>query len=81
MAPTRFQIRTAVYGQGIGGGEVAKFIVSQLVKVVDQSNSHHDLVGSVILVAPEDEAFFYWLRFDPNPDGGRFGEEQLEATA
>jgi len=54
---------------------VAKFSVSQLVKVVDQSNMHRDLIGSVIVVTPENGGFFYWLRFDPNPDGGRFGEE------
>lgn len=60
---------------------MAKFSISQLVKVVDQSSTHHDLIGSVIVVTPENSGFFYWLRFDPNPDGGRFGEEQLQAIA
>jgi hypothetical protein len=67
--------------QAIWGGEVAKFSVSQLVKVVDQGSSHRDLIGSVIVITPENDGFFYWLRFDPNPDGGRFGEEQLQAIA
>ena len=60
---------------------MAKFSVSQLVKVIDQGSVHHDLIGSVIVVTPVDDAFFYWLRFDPKPDGGRFREEQLEPVA
>jgi hypothetical protein len=60
---------------------VAKFSVSQVVKVVDPSSRHHDLVGSVIVVTPENGSFFYWLRFEPNLDGGRFREEQLAAMA
>ena len=58
---------------------MAKFTVSQLVKVIDQSSVHHDLIGSVIVVTPQNGGFFYWLRFDPNPAGGRFGEDQLQA--
>ncbi len=60
---------------------MAKFTISQTVKVVDQNSPHHDLVGSVIVVTPEKGGFFYWLRFGPSPDGGRFGEEQLQAIA
>ena len=60
---------------------MARFSVSQLVKVVDQNSPHHDLIGSVIVVTPQNGGFFYWLRFDPNPAGGRFGEEQLQAMA
>jgi hypothetical protein len=60
---------------------VAKFSVSQMVKVIDQGSSHRDLIGAVIVITPENDGFFYWLRFDPNPDGGRFGEEQLQAIA
>jgi hypothetical protein len=64
-----------------GGNEVAKFTISQMVKVIDQHSPHHDLVGSVIVVTPGNGGFFYWLRFGSSPDGGRFGEEQLQATA
>lgn len=60
---------------------MAKFIVSQLVKVIDRSSPQHDLIGSVLVVWPENGRFSYWLRFDPNPAGGRFGEEQLQAIA
>ena len=67
--------------QTAGGDEVAKFSISQIVKVVDQQSPHHDLVGSVIVVTPGKGGFFYWLRFGSSPDGGRFGEEQLQAIA
>ena len=60
---------------------MAKFSVSQMVKVIDQGSSHRDLIGSVIVITPGNNGVFYWLRFDPNPDGGRFGEEQLQAIA
>jgi len=59
---------------------VARFSIAQMVKVIDQKSSHHDLVGSVIVVTSANGGFFYWLRFDPSPDGGRFGEEQLQAA-
>jgi hypothetical protein len=65
----------------MGGGEVAKFSISQLVKVIDRSSSHHDHIGSVIVIWPENGRFFYWLKFGLNPAGGQFGEEQLQAIA
>jgi hypothetical protein len=67
--------------QATGGDEVAKFSISQMVKVIDQLSPHRDLVGSVIVVTPGNGGFFYWLRFGSSPDGGRFGEEQLQAMA
>lgn len=60
---------------------MAKFSIAQMVKVVDHQSPHHDLVGSVIVVTPRNGGFFYWLRFGSTPDGGRFGEEQLQAAA
>ncbi len=63
------------------GHKVAKFSIAQFVKVIDQQSPHHDLVGSVIVVAPGKGGFFYWLRFGSTSDGGRFGEEQLQAVA
>ena len=59
---------------------MAKFSVSQLVKVIDPGSVHHNLIGSVIVVTLVDSGFFYWLRFDPTLDGGRFREEQLQAA-
>jgi hypothetical protein len=38
------------------------------------------LIESIIVVTLQDSRVFYWLRFDPTLDGGRFREEQLEAT-
>lgn len=63
------------------GNPVAKFSISQMVKVIDQHSPHHDLVGSVIVVTPGRGGFFYWLRFGSSQDGGRFSEEQLQAIA
>jgi hypothetical protein len=60
---------------------VALFKVDQRVQVVDMDSLHHESVGRVIVITPEQDRFFYWLRFDPNPTGGRFGEEQLQAVA
>lgn len=60
---------------------VARFEVSQKVQVVDKDSPDHDSVGRVIVVTPEQDGFFYWLRFDLNPTGGRFNEEQLQAVA
>jgi hypothetical protein len=42
---------------------------------------HHDSVGRVIVITPEQDRFFYWLKFDPNPTNGAFKEQQLEAAA
>jgi hypothetical protein len=67
--------------QGLGRVEVAKFNVAQRVKVVDTNNPHDDCVGTVIVVTPQQDGFSYWLRFDPNPQGGRFNEEQLQAAS
>jgi hypothetical protein len=60
---------------------VARFKVDQRVQVVDKDSLHHDSVGRVIVITPEQDRFFYWIRFDPNPTGGRFNEEQLPAAA
>ncbi|HBD08225.1 MAG TPA: hypothetical protein DCZ69_08160 [Syntrophobacteraceae bacterium] len=60
---------------------MAKFSISQLVKVIDRSSLHHDLIGSVLVIWPENGRFFYWLKFSLNPAGGQFGEEQLQAIA
>lgn len=57
------------------------FKVDQRVQVIDRDSPHHDSVGKVIVVTPDQDRFFYWLRFDPNPTGGRFAEEQLQAAA
>jgi hypothetical protein len=72
---------TIYLAQTTGGNEVAKFSISQMVKVIDQHSPHHDLVGSVIVVTPGNGGFFYWLRFGSSQDGGRFGEKQLQAVA
>ena len=60
---------------------MARFKVDQKVQVVDKGSLHHDSVGRVIVITPEQDRFFYWLRFDPNPTGGLFNEEQLQAVA
>lgn len=60
---------------------MAKFSVSQLVKVIDLSSPQHELTGSVLVVWPENGRFSYWLRFELNPAGGPFGDEQLQAMA
>lgn len=60
---------------------MALFKIDQRVQVVDQDSPHRNSVGKVIVITPELERFFYWLRFDPNPSGGRFAEEQLQAAA
>ena len=60
---------------------MAKFDVSQKVKVVDTASDHHGQVGTVAVIAPKKEAVFYWLMFGPMPSGGRFGEEQLQAAS
>lgn len=60
---------------------MAKFNVAQRVKVVDMNSPLDDCVGTVIVVAPRQDGFSYWLRFDPNPQGGRFNEEQLQAAS
>ncbi len=61
--------------------EVALFKVEQRVLVTDQDSPQHAMFGRVIVVTPDQDRFFYWLRFDPNLTGGRFGEEQLQAAA
>jgi hypothetical protein len=61
--------------------EVARFALNQSVKVIDVNSVHHDSVGRVIVVTPRQDRFFYWLRFDLSPSGGRFGEEQIQAMA
>lgn len=62
-------------------GEMAKFNVSQKVKVVDVTSDHHGEVGTVTVVAPKQDSNFYWLLFGPMPAGGRFGEDQLQAAS
>jgi hypothetical protein len=39
------------------------------------------MFGKVIVVTPDQDRFLYWLRFDPKPMGGPFGEDQLQAAA
>jgi hypothetical protein len=60
---------------------VALFKVDQRVLVIDQDSPHHAMFGKVVVVTPDQDKFVYWLRFDPNPMGGRFAEEQLQAAA
>ncbi len=60
---------------------MAKFNVSEKVKVVDVTSDHHGEVGTVTVVAPKQGSTFYWLLFGPVPGGGRFGEEQLQAAS
>jgi hypothetical protein len=62
-------------------GEMAKFNVSQKVKVVDVNSDHHGEVGTVTVVAPKQDSNFYWLKFGSTASGGRFGEDQLQAAA
>ena len=62
-------------------GEMAKFNVSQKVRVVDAASDHHGEVGTVTVVAPKQDSNFYWLLFGPMPAGGRFGEDQLQAAS
>ena len=59
---------------------MALFKVDQRVQVIDQDSPHYDSVGRVIVITPDQDRFFYWLRFDSNVTGGRFGEEQLQAA-
>ena len=59
---------------------MALFRIDQRVRVVDQDSQHRNSVGRVIVITPELDRFFYWLRFDPNPTGGRFAEEQLQVA-
>jgi len=39
------------------------------------------MFGRVIVVTPDQDRFFYWLRLDTNPKSGLFTEEQLQAAA
>jgi hypothetical protein len=60
--------------------ELALFEVDQRVQVVDRHSPHHDSVGKVVVVTVGQNRFLYWLRFDSNPKGGLFAEEQLQAA-
>ncbi len=60
---------------------MAKFNVAQRVKVVDMNNPLVDCVGTVVVVSTRHDVISYWLRFDPNPQGGRFNEDQLQAAS
>ncbi len=60
---------------------MARFALNQSVKVIDVDSAHHDSIGRVIVVTPRQDTFFYWLRFDLSPSGGRFAEEQIQAMA
>ena len=62
-------------------GKMAKFKVSEKVKVVDVTSDHHGEVGTVTVVAPKQDSIFYWLLFGPIPAGGRFGEDQLREAS
>lgn len=45
---------------------MAKFDVSQRVKVVDVDSSHNGQIGTVTVIAPKKDAVFYWLMFGPH---------------
>ncbi|HWR70788.1 MAG TPA: hypothetical protein VN415_06995 [Dehalococcoidia bacterium] len=60
---------------------MALFKVDQRVLVIDQDSPHHAMFGRVIVVTPDQDRFFYWLRLDTNPKSGLFTEEQLQAAA
>jgi hypothetical protein len=60
---------------------LALFKVDQRVLVIDHDSPHHAMFGKVIVVTPDQDRFLYWLRFDPKPMGGPFGEDQLQAAA
>lgn len=57
------------------------FKVDQRVLVIDRDSPHHAMFGKVIVVTPDRDRSFYWLRFDHNRAGALFGEEQLQAAA
>ncbi|MBM4444662.1 MAG: hypothetical protein FJ020_05075 [Chloroflexi bacterium] len=59
---------------------MAKFSVSEKVKVVDVTSGHHGQVGTVTVIAPKQVGTFYWLKFGSAASGGRFGEDQLQAA-
>jgi hypothetical protein len=60
---------------------MAKYRVSEKVKVVDVTSDHHGEVGTVTVIAPKQGGIFYWLMFGPAASGGRFGEDQLQAAS
>jgi len=70
----------ALFYPDIRRAEVALFKIDQRVQVIDQGSPHRNSIGKVIVVTPAQDRFFYWLRFDPNPTGGRFAEEQLQVA-
>lgn len=59
---------------------MAKFDVSQRVKVVDVDSSHNGQIGTVTVIAPKKDAVFYWLMFGPPPSGGRFQDYKILTT-